>query len=171
MSVLRAKVKMYQKHKPIKTLHIAESRTLQKTFSNAISVEQVGTLDPDKMWLAIKRATIKAVNIENKTNNSKRSPEQTWISRDIQNTSARELYRHMTKDIQRSCRVDKNNYYRWLCQSIQQSVDFKNSKQLFQIIKSINKHFKMQSWNLLNEEEEELTSLTRRMEQVLRQTI
>lgn len=161
--------------KSVGKLEITNKELFWKTLSKEIQKEQTSATDHSTIWRALEAAAIKAIDVENKASGRTGVPRKAWLSLDtlklleesrkiknqnLHNAQVRNLYQQINKDIQRSCRGDRNNYYDQLCRSIQYGAECKNFRQLFRNVRADTGQPKLQNWNLLHEKGRRLNNMT-----------
>lgn len=122
-------------------------QSLKRCITDAITQSQDGRnsiprqpwMDPQTLYVIEQRRLLKASNLHAEDKITK--------------------YNEYTRQIQRLCRRDKNNYIREICREIQSHFNCNTSRDLFQKIKLLTRKFKPKNWAVKDKEGNLVTDL------------
>lgn len=175
----KLKLKVPQRRTTSPRTQISDEKIFEEKLQTKLDnpPTQQETLTPEEIW----QFTKLAINETIKETKKKQIIEkrQHWITdqtmeivqerRDlrasgIDTEQKRIKYTALSKTIQRCCRKDKNTHLLRICNEAQGHAENNNTKDLYKLVKTINKKYTPRSWTIENKEGEKITNIDETLE-------
>lgn len=126
-------------------------------IESKLCLDQVES-DPEKGWEYLKSIMVETAKKHTPPNNTKRKP---WITdhswdliqrrKDVKRKAdADHAYRKLSREVQRQCRKDKEEYIAGICEEIERHGIRNEPRELFNKIKLLTREFRPQNWSILD---------------------
>lgn len=156
-----------------KKLALKDKKMFCDMFSEKIGIENFSQSDtPEKIWQCTKKIIRDTITETSK--NQSPAKRQHWMSDEtfdivearrklkidgINTQEKQNLYRQLSRQIQKGCRKDKNINLMEICKEAQQHAEQHNTKDLYRLIKKINRKPMSRSWSIQNDAGDKVTDM------------